>query len=128
MEGFSSKKSKIKEIHINQIPSLKRVTDLFPKGLTGESGLRNLSADVTQIISKSTITKNIPNLAQTTKIIPTIPKNSLSSQVTKQNDTLVKVVQSQYQNTFIKRFKPFNIVTILLFTGWLITITLLTIF
>ncbi|TFG17092.1 MAG: hypothetical protein EU530_11110 [Promethearchaeota archaeon] len=123
MEESSSKKQKSTQIDLSQISSLKRVTDLFPKGLTSETAVKNLPTEVARIISDTIITKNIPNLVNST--LGAVPQNSIASDVKERNANLHNMLQNQLQTKLVKRFKPFNIVTILLTLGWIITIILL---
>ena len=123
MEGSSSKKNKSTEIDLSKISSLKRVTDLFPKGLTSETAVKDLPTEVLRIISDTSITKNIPNLTNST--LRAIPQNSIASDVKERNSKLQEFSKNQVQTTLMKRIKPFNIITILLTVGWMVTVILL---
>ena len=123
MEGSNGKKNKSTEIDLSKISSLKRVTDLFPKGLTSETAVKDLPTEVLHIISDTSITKNIPNLTNST--LRAIPQNSIASDVKERNSKLQEFSKNQVQTTLIKRIKPFNIITILLTVGWMVTVILL---
>ncbi len=123
MEGSSGKKNKSTQIDLSKISSLKRVTDLFPKGLTSETAVKDLPTEVLRIISDTSITKNIPNLTNST--LRAIPQNSIASDVKERNSKLQEFSKNQVQTTLIKRIKPFNIITILLTVGWMVTVILL---
>lgn len=123
MEGSSPKKTKSDEINLNQISTMKRVSDLFPKGFTAETSVRNLPSKVTKLISETSVTKNIPNLTQSS--LPVIPQNSIANDVTQHNRAIEDISKHQVQRELVKRFKPFNFVTILLVLGWMITVILL---
>ena len=123
MEESPIKKQKSTQIDLSQISSLKRVTDLFPKGLTSETTVKNLPTEVVRLISDTPLTKNIPNLVNSS--LAAIPKNSIASDVHERNMNLQRISQNQVQTKLAKLIKPFNIVTILLTVGWMITIILL---
>jgi hypothetical protein len=123
MERSSQKKAKTNEVHINQLSTLKRVSDLFPKGLTTETTVNNLPKDVTKLINDSPVTKNIPNLVESS--LPAIPQNSISTEVDQQNSKLEDLSKQQVQTKLFKQIKPFNIVTLVLILGWVVTIILL---
>ncbi|MHA1112087.1 MAG: hypothetical protein ACTSRE_13345 [Promethearchaeota archaeon] len=123
MEESPIKKQKSTQIDLSQISSLKRVTDLFPKGLTSKTTVKNLPTEVTRLISDTPLTKNIPNLVISS--LATIPKNSIASDVQERNMNLQRINQNQVQTKMAKLINPFNIVTILLTVGWMITIILL---
>ena len=123
MEESPIKKQKSTQIDLSQISSLKRVTDLFPKGLTSETTVKNLPTEVARLISDTPLTKNIPNLVNSS--LAAIPKNSIASDVHERNMNLQRISQNQVQTKLAKLIKPFNIVTILLTVGWMITIILL---
>lgn len=123
MEESPIKKQKSTQIDLSQISSLKRVTDLFPKGLTSETTVNNLPTEVARLISDTPLTKNIPNLVNSS--LAAIPKNSIASDVHERNMNLQRISQNQVQTKLAKLINPFNIVTILLTVGWMITIILL---
>jgi len=122
MNGSPKKRSST-EIDLSKISSLKRVTDLFPNGMMIETRTQDLPKDVKRIIFETPLTKNIPNLVQYPA--ESIPQNSISSQVQENNQQLRKTVKSQFQYTFFKRIRPFNVVTMILALGWAITMILL---
>jgi hypothetical protein len=123
MEGLSPKKVKSDDLDLNKISTMKRVSDLFPKGFTAETSVNNLPSKVTKLIPETSVTKNIPNLTQSS--LPVIPQNSIASDVTKHNRSIENFSKHQVQRELVKRFKPFNIITILLVLGWMITVILL---
>ncbi len=123
MEESPSKNQKPTYIDLSQISSLKRVTDLFPKGLTSETNIKNLPSEVARIISGTPLTKNIPNIVNST--LGAVPQNSIASDVKERNANLHNMLRNQLQIKLVQRIKPFNIVTILLILGWIITIILL---
>ena len=123
MERSSSKKVKTNEIDIKRLSSLKRVSDLFPKGFTSETTVEDLPNESIKLIQDSSITKNIPNLVQSS--LPKIPQNSITPEVVRQNTNFNDLLKHQVRNKLFKRIRPFNIITILLMLGWVITIILL---
>jgi len=123
MEDLPKKKRLSTEIDLSKISSIKRVSDLFPVGITRQTTTQDLPNETLRVISESSITKDIPNLVNS-KLSP-IPGNSISSQAMVQYDQLQKNAKNQLQHTFIKRIRPLNIVTLFLILGWVITIVLL---
>ena len=123
MEGYSPKKTKSDEIDLNQISSMKRVSDLFPKGFTVETGVNAFPSKVTKLISETSITKNIPNLLRSS--LPVIPQNSIAIDVEQHNSAIENLSKHQIKRELVKQFKPFNIITILLVLGWMITVILI---
>ncbi|MBN2157359.1 MAG: hypothetical protein JW776_15040 [Candidatus Lokiarchaeota archaeon] len=126
MKESAEKRIQHIEIDIDKIISLKRISDLFPQGKISEISGNPKAMDVSKIVLTSPLIKNIPNLANPANSICVSPQNSLSSQIEKRNVELTKIIKSELQSTFIKRIKPFNIVTLVLIAGWLFTILLLT--
>ena len=125
MEDLPKKKHTSTEIDLSKISSIKRVSDLFPVGITRQTTTQDLPNETLRVISESSITKNIPNLVNS-RLSP-IPGNSISSQAMEQNYQLQKDAKNQLQHTFIKRIRPLNVLTLILILGWAITIVLLNI-
>lgn len=123
MEGSPKKEKSVSEIDLSQISTLKRVSDLIPKGFNQITNTQNLPNAVSRIISESSLTKYIPNLANPT--LQAIPRNSIASQITEQNAQLQKATKNQLQHTFMNRIRPFNFLTLILAIGWVITMLLL---
>jgi hypothetical protein len=123
MDGYPIEEQKMSEIDLNKISTIKRVTDLFPKGFICVNPVEKPPNVANRIISESKLTKWIPNLVNPT--FNEIPGNSISSGVIAHNAQMQKITQNQFQHTFIKRIRPFNFLTLILAFGWMITTLLL---